>query len=626
VTAVPPSRVHQAITALLNLDSNDRARWLEQQFPDDPGLRSRLMQAVGDSPHTDSAHLRFSVDGENGPALIETIGRYEVVQRLGSGGMGEVYLALDPTIGRYVAIKLLRRGVETAELRQRFLREARAAGQLDHPNIVTIFDVQDDDGRLFLAMEYIRGRTIADIIEQKDPLSLVRKLEILEAVCSGLAHAHAAGIIHRDIKPANLMVEDDGGTKILDFGIAKAVAPSVASTQLTSQHMVVGTVGYISPEHLSGGAITPRSDMFAAAVVAYELLTNTKPFGSAPHEISRRTLLGDIRPMSTTGIAVPETVERIVLRALAPSPEDRYRDLATLQREFAAARSRLATHTQYSPIESASGSLSILAAPPQYVAENEVQKDGRRVPFAFAVGALTAAVAAAALVWVAYRGGDQQMPTSTGSPSLVQRGVDTSAPPVDADPSTEFVEPRNPAIRQRLQPVTPLADSRPGSASLERTPETTAPVERALASDALPREDLPSDSSADPGLAEARPVYDPPAAFELPDAGDEPIRVLLQQYQQAYLRKSAAALKAIYPGLGDSQLAALDRTFLETESYVVEFGTPQITIRDDRAVVAVTTRERIMPTSGQSRVITSQAVISLERSGGMWTISSIRRR
>ena len=142
--------------------------------------------------------------------IPRSLGRYEVVDLIGQGGMGALYRARDPRIGRYVAIKLLRPGYDTPELRDRFSREARAAGSLSHPNIVTIYDVGEHDGLPFIAMEYVRGETFADLVCLRPPLSVLRKVQLTEEVCAGLAHAHEAGIVHRDIKPANLIVGPGG--------------------------------------------------------------------------------------------------------------------------------------------------------------------------------------------------------------------------------------------------------------------------------------------------------------------------------------------------------------------------------------------------------------------------------
>ena len=149
------------------------------------------------------------------------IGRYEIQRPIGAGGMGVLWLARDPIIDRRVAIKLMREGLESATARERFLREARSAGRLHHPNIVTIFDVGEHEGQPFIAMQFIEGETLADVVNRRATLSLVRKLRWMEDLCAGLQYAHRAGIVHRDIKPANVMVDEEGTARILDFGIAR---------------------------------------------------------------------------------------------------------------------------------------------------------------------------------------------------------------------------------------------------------------------------------------------------------------------------------------------------------------------------------------------------------------------
>jgi serine/threonine-protein kinase len=271
---------------------------------------------------------------------IANIGRYEIVRPLGEGGMGTVYLARDPKFnGRPVAIKLLRESFDSDEARTRFWREAQAAGQLQHPNIVTIFDWEEHGGRPFIAMEYIRGQTIARLIEQREPIPLTRRIEIIEGLCAGLACAHASGIIHRDIKPANVMVDEHGIVKILDFGIAKIESSQL--TQLTMQQEMLGTLSYMSPEQLGGAAVGPRSDIFAASAVAYELLTGRKAFRGNLQEVARAIITADVPPMSDQGLSFPLVVERAVLKGLARQPEQRYDDATAMQRELADVRALL---------------------------------------------------------------------------------------------------------------------------------------------------------------------------------------------------------------------------------------------------------------------------------------------
>ena len=200
-----------------------------------------------------------------------SIGRYEVLKPLGQGGMGSIYLACDPNIGnRAVVIKLLRHGFDDREMRERFASEAHAAGALHHPNIVTIFDVGEYEGQPFIAMEYIKGQTLTEMIDERPRLSIVRKIELLEELCAGLDYAHKAGVVHRDIKPANLMLNERGVLKIVDFGLARLRSTPRGTTRAG---MVVGTLNYMAPEQMAGDQIDARADIFAFGAVMYELLS-----------------------------------------------------------------------------------------------------------------------------------------------------------------------------------------------------------------------------------------------------------------------------------------------------------------------------------------------------------------
>jgi serine/threonine-protein kinase len=265
-----------------------------------------------------------------------TIGRYSVLHRLGAGGMGCLYLARDPSLDRLVAVKLLLEDLsDNSELRERFSREARAAARLRHPNIVTIFEFGDLDGRPFIAMEYVPGESLGEMICRGAPLSLQQKLSYIDDLCSGLAHAHKAGIVHRDIKPANIMIDRDGVLKIVDFGIAR-----LAESTMTRQGDVVGTVNHMSPEQLVGGAIDQRSDVFAVGTVLYEILTYTKAFpGTIADGVIERIMRGSPEPVSRLCPGVDPRIERIIARALEKHVSDRYQDLLDMRKEIAALRS-----------------------------------------------------------------------------------------------------------------------------------------------------------------------------------------------------------------------------------------------------------------------------------------------
>ena len=263
--------------------------------------------------------------------IPRTLGRYEVVDLIGRGGMGALYRARDPRIGRYVAIKQLRPEFDTPELRDRFSREAAAAGGLSHPNIVTIFDVGEDEGLPFIAMEYVRGETFTDILGLRPPLSVLRKLQLVEEVCAGLAHAHEAGIVHRDIKPANLIVGSEGIVKILHFGIAK-----LSSSGITLPGMILGTLNYMAPEQVRGEAVDARVDIFAVGAVLYELLTHRQAFpGRASSEVLDKILRGTPTPITEVYPDVDPRLVELVALALEKDRDRRIQEIALLQRELA---------------------------------------------------------------------------------------------------------------------------------------------------------------------------------------------------------------------------------------------------------------------------------------------------
>jgi serine/threonine protein kinase len=254
------------------------------------------------------------------------IGRYEIVDRLGAGGMGVVYLATDPMLRRTVAVKVLPSS-DDAGARARFLREARAVAALRHPNIVTIFDLGEDQGRLFIAMERIEGQSMADAISQGTAYSLERKLQLILDLCAGLGFAHQHGVIHRDIKPGNLMITTDGSLKVLDFGLARLVAEG-ADTALTQSGAVIGTLNYMAPEQVSGDPVDRRADIFSTGLVLYEWLSSQRAFsGDSIHRILHDIVYKNPTPLRTVMPSIDPALAAIVEKALEKDPARRYQSL-----------------------------------------------------------------------------------------------------------------------------------------------------------------------------------------------------------------------------------------------------------------------------------------------------------
>jgi len=294
--------------------------------------------------------------------LPQRIGRYEVLDRLGEGGMGLLYLARDPVLDRTVALKVL--SVFNPEIQQRFAGEARSAARLTHPNIITIYDVGEDTGQPFIAMEYIDGETLGEVIRRRAPLRLTRRLELMLQLCAGLGHAHKMGIIHRDIKPANLMLTADGVLKILDFGLARIVADA-ATSGLTRVGAMLGTPHYMSPEQAMGQPADHRSDIFAVGLVMYELLTWQKAFaGESPHVVMHRIAHDSPRPIRELFPMIDAQLEEIVQTALQRNPEKRYQSLGTFASAIVRARDNIVAQSDSTTVRVERPAPGEPAAPP----------------------------------------------------------------------------------------------------------------------------------------------------------------------------------------------------------------------------------------------------------------------
>src|SRR5947209_1887063 len=263
---------------------------------------------------------------------IQTVGRYEITGELGRGAMGVVYKALDPTIGRTVALKTMRldvHGLDAQEMVRRFQNEARAAGVLNHPNIVTIYDAGEQDGIFYIAMEFIEGTTLHELLAEKRVLPTDEVVQLSRQICRGLDYAHSNGIVHRDIKPANIMITANGTVKIMDFGIAKS------GGQVTNTGQVLGTPNYMSPEQVKGKQLDGRSDLFGLGVILYEMLTGEKPFvGQNVTTIIYKIVNETPITPRDLDVTVHPGLSAIVIKALAKTPDDRYQTGADMVRDL----------------------------------------------------------------------------------------------------------------------------------------------------------------------------------------------------------------------------------------------------------------------------------------------------
>jgi len=270
--------------------------------------------------------------------MFEKLGKFEIKRVLGNGAMGEVYLGVDPSIGREVAIKtILPAAAQGGDAKERFAREARAAGVLNHPNLVTIYEFGEDQGVLYIAMEFVRGHDLDELLQQQS-LTRSEALEVLAQVCDGLGFAHRQQIVHRDIKPTNVRVQRDGKrlhAKVMDFGVAK-----ISNSDMTATGMVMGTVSYMAPEYIRTGKPDPRSDLFAVGVMLYESLSGRKPFsGDTTPTVLYKIVNEAPEPIDIGQLhGISPAIRSVLDRSLCKNPDERYQTAEDLAKALRAAK------------------------------------------------------------------------------------------------------------------------------------------------------------------------------------------------------------------------------------------------------------------------------------------------
>ena len=421
------SQARDLYQAALDQDESRRAAFLEEACGGDEILLQEVLSLLSgvrrvesspDSPAAEEAGPQIGLDlvswtasrsgeilpGRGAAGLGRQLSHYEIVGRIGAGGMGEVFRARDLKLGRDVAIKVMHAGFSSKPDRlRRFEREARAAAALNHPNIATIYEVGDHEGTRFITMELVDGRTLRDRLQGR-ALPVPEVVRLATQIASALAKAHAAGIVHRDLKPGNLMVTSDGFAKVLDFGLVKLLPHSSdPDSEITGEGSVVGTVEYMSPEQALAGPVDHRSDQFSFGSILYEMATGRRPF---QRDTAAQTLLAIVRdepkPIRRLSAGTPVELSAIVERCLAKKPEKRYASTTELAAELAR-------------VEAGAGSIPL-------------RRPNR--PYPVAVAAALAVVVVAGLSWLALR------PDATDrGGALLQVVPLTSYPGREAEPS-----------------------------------------------------------------------------------------------------------------------------------------------------------------------------------------------
>ncbi len=258
--------------------------------------------------------------------------RYEIIRSIGEGGMANVYLANDTILDRLVAVKVLRGDLsEDEKFVRRFQREAIAASSLNHPNIVEVYDVGEDNGKYYIVMEYVDGKTLKSLIKKRGALTLPEVVDIMLQLASAISCAHDSYIIHRDIKPQNVIILEDGRVKVMDFGIAA----QLNSNDLTQTNSVMGTVYYLPPEQANGNVTTTKSDIYSLGILMYELVVGRVPFkGDSPVEVAIKQMRERIPSLTDANPDIPQSIENVILRACAKNPKNRYESMGEMRADL----------------------------------------------------------------------------------------------------------------------------------------------------------------------------------------------------------------------------------------------------------------------------------------------------
>ena len=596
-------------------------------------------------------------------AVIPDIGKYQIIELVGEGAMGVVYKARDSILDRTVAVKVMNEAIARQEdLRKRFLREAQAAASLQHPNVVSIYDLGDVSGHLYIAMEFVQGIDLEKLLESDQPLSLQAKLDIAIDVLTGLTFAHKRGIIHRDIKPANIRVTEDGRAKIMDFGVAH-----LASSSMTTTGSFLGTPSYMAPEQITEGQTTPQTDIFATGAVLFQLLTQMKPF-EAPtlQNLFFRIITEKPKKVSELMPGLPTTLDRIVEKAMAKEPSERYASALDMANDLSAVRAKLSGPSYP---ESVSLSASVSSAIEQV---RRKQSKSRNLAFAGGgalaaiilligwsqltklrsrpapVGTDSTAVLSSTVTSPAATGASGSIPvrgaaTQQSSPQ-VQQPVDPSSPPTT--PAVVTPTPKNTAAadakaraaREAAQRAaaakaaqaraTPPA--RPQPSNVQSTSVASRPTQSPSVSLPAP---TTQNATVQPQLVPQQPVVQRPVETKPQESAPAPapspptaadISPVVQAYARAIESRDVGAIRRVYPGLSGDQQRRFEQFFESARNINVTFRVDNVEGTVNSAEARLVGSYEYVNSAGRTDRQPVSFAASLRREAGAWRLVSVR--
>ena len=588
-------------------------------------------------------------------ALPTQIGKYKIQELVGEGAMGTVYRAVDSVIGRTVAIKVMNASIaRQQDHRQRFLREAQAAGSLQHPNVVTIYDLGELDGHLFIAMEYVHGTDLERLMSGAEQLKLQSKLDIIVDVLMGLSYAHKHGIVHRDIKPANVRVGEDGQAKIMDFGVAH-----LASSDMTRTGIVVGTPSYMAPEQVMGGKAVPGTDLFAVGAVLYHLLTGTKPFeGPTLQSLFYRIVTDMPRPLDEVRPGLPTALNTIIQTAMAKDAADRYQTALDMANAIIAVRSELSGNAYASTASLTASAVNVAEA----FAPKPVPVGPSKVFPWKSIGGASAAAAILLIGWMAFaRPSDDARPlaaaaadsaidtAASASPAVdsipaapvKQASVapvvpETTAAPVGkkSAPSTQSIAARN---RERIAEERAREQARRAAKSaVKPAPRTTPPVRQAptptqpvvtLPAPAVvstPIRDTPQRVVIVPPPPPPSPPVRTPDPEPVRPAPREEIAGVVAAYARAIESRDIGAVRRAYPGITSDQARGFEQFFQSARSINVTFRVNDLEVSGNSADARLVGTYQYVSGEGKSERQPVSFSASLRNDSGSWRLVAVR--